>query len=89
MDSYPYRCSACGRRFLLKHAESGQEQGVTKTGSEQGSAIRRPRPKGLSDKKRRAKRALLLEMVLYGLALVAFVIFIRWLSQDRSAPPGP
>jgi hypothetical protein len=90
---FPYRCSQCNRRFRAKRESSPADETRAAAAPERSEAHHSERRSHRHSKppaKKQSKRTFLREILLYGLALAAFVGFLRWLSEDHSAqPPQP
>jgi hypothetical protein len=93
---FPYRCSACNSRFRAKRDAAPVEVPVPPDGEtpapletevkthRSGRSRHRSKPRVA---KKKTKPAIFREVLLYALALAAFLAFLHWISVDHSAPP--
>jgi hypothetical protein len=76
---FPYRCKECGFRFFeprYRPPKSTEKPSSTET------EIRATRAGYRWKQKRR-------EFLIYGAAILVFLVFIYFLTRDRGAPSGP
>jgi hypothetical protein len=93
---FPYRCSACNSRFRAKKEAAPVEPPAppdveTPVPVEEGSKAHRSSRSRHRSKprvsKKKSKPAIFREVLLYALALAAFLAFLHWISVDHSTPP--
>jgi hypothetical protein len=97
---FPYRCSACNRRFRAKRTDAVPDEVVPTPPVDPAAAAspaaepterrrrsRSGRHRTAIPAKKKTKRAFLRELLLYGLALAGFLAFLRWISEDHPSQP--